>query len=236
MSSESNSTHNNSFGELLKGWILKGYKNIRAFERVSDIPYPSLQNYIRGNRNPSVEVLFKLQSMGFDAFNAAGRQDFLEESKRQISKEKKLEAADAFAEELASIDDLFRFVRLLDVRASAGQGTVVHSEDEEDQYAFNKRWLRMKGLTNVELSVIHVSGDSMEPILGDSDVILIRHNCELVHGKIFVINHGGEIFVKRTKLTKAGWLMCSDNPKYDPILMDESTAKIGMVVASMRDI
>ena len=256
----------NRFAEDLRAWISSNYKSIKDFERASGIPYQSLMNYTRGVRSPSVEVLFKLRELGFDGFESSGKEYLLnltrshelkdcESFSKYVSGEgfpfldKKIitrtkgEATQVPSTSVSAStigygkgNDLFAYVRVMDVSASAGQGSVVYSEDEEDQYAFNKRWLRMKGLTNAELSVIHVSGDSMEPVLGDSDVILVRHNCELVHGKIFVINHGGEIFVKRTKLTKAGWLMCSENPKYDPILIDENSAVIGLVVSSMRDI
>ena len=239
----------NAFGDALRAWVSSNYKSIKDFERASGIPYQSLMNYTRGARSPSVEVLFKLRELGFDGFQSSGKEYLLKMTRSHgIGKNSHHSNSLSLNFPVTELpikedqpkakvsDSLFSYVRLMDVRASAGQGSVVHSEDEEDQYAFNKRWLRMKGLTNAELSVIHVSGDSMEPVLGDSDVILVRHNCELVHGKIFVINHSGEIFVKRTKLTKAGWLMCSENPKYDPILIDENSAVIGLVVSSMRDI
>ena len=63
-----------------------------------------------------------------------------------------------------------------DVEAAAGSGgAFVDQEVGTGYYAFGRLWLRRRGLIVGKLSVISVTGDSMEPDLREGDLVLIDH-------------------------------------------------------------
>ena len=69
-----------------------------------------------------------------------------------------------------------------------------------------------------EYIALRIRGDSMEPSLINNDVIIIKLTDDVDSGKIgvFMID-GGEATCKRIKKTPSGVMLCSTNPKYDPM-------------------
>ena len=112
----------------------------------------------------------------------------------------------------------FTHVDHYDVRASAGGGAVVESENIRGTIAFRTDWLREEGLDPKRLNVISVMGDSMEPSLADGDIILIdRRESKPRPGGIYVLNYEGNLLVKRLQpLLNGGFKIISDNPRYEP--------------------
>lgn len=112
----------------------------------------------------------------------------------------------------------FVLVPRYEVQASAGGGTVVGSELIVDYLAFRKDWVSRIGLSNHRLALIEVHGDSMEPTLKNSDLVLVdlRTPEDPVDG-IYVIQHRGNLFVKRLQYCINGDVSIrSDNPAYMP--------------------
>ena len=107
----------------------------------------------------------------------------------------------------------------LDVRASAGPGSVVTSERHVGSYVFDRQWLRNVGQPNADdLSIIKVSGDSMQPTLVDGDDILIRRipGSTVVSDGIYVLDRDDALIVKRLGVNPSSGLLTisSDNPAY----------------------
>ncbi|MEH0741174.1 helix-turn-helix domain-containing protein [Vibrio cholerae] len=88
---------------------------------------------------------------------------------------------------------------LSDVRLSAGNGFVCDIEhDSGFRLRFAKSTLKRYGVTESDAVCVSVTGNSMEPVLPDGSTVGI--NCgdtELVDGKIYAINHSGELFIKK---------------------------------------
>lgn len=131
----------------------------------------------------------------------------------------------------------FVLVPRYDVRASAGHGEMVHSEQIVDHLAFRKSWVRSElGCTENDLALITVKGDSMEPTLSQNDLILIDMSKNLISDNaVYVLQYDGSLWVKRIQRKINGSVIIkSDNPEYEIEELDEEQARslkvLGMVV------
>ena len=65
-------------------------------------------------------------------------------------------------------------IPVLDVEASAGHGALAGNEAKAGQFGFDDKWLRkLTQAKPTNLSIIKVTGDSMEPTLHDGDEVLV---------------------------------------------------------------
>jgi len=129
------------------------------------------------------------------------------------------------------------FIPRYDVRAGAGGGQPVLSEEVGGFLAFRQDWIRQKLRRNpTHLAVIEAYGDSMTPTISDGDIMLVDMSEDRVRGSaIYVVLAGNEAVVKRVELKLDGSLLVkSDNPSYDPIVFPRDEADelriIGKVV------
>jgi len=125
-----------------------------------------------------------------------------------------------------------------DLKVSAGNGNYIEHENPVAKFEFSEDWLRSQSLFNKTLSIVQVTGDSMEPTLFDGDLILIRHN-EVDDG-ICVIRINDRILVKRVQhdFIDGSYQISSDNPHYKPSVVSKSFdgdfAVIGQVVRVLQ--
>lgn len=132
----------------------------------------------------------------------------------------------------------FVFVQQMIGSISAGGGTV--PEDTADVcVAFRKDWMRRKGSPD-KMSLIKVSGDSMEPTLLSGDLVLVDHsrNSIAAQGGIYAIAIDDEIMIKRVQpVYPDKLLVISDNKQYAPYKMLTYDVKVnGKVVWFARDL
>ena len=66
---------------------------------------------------------------------------------------------------------------------------------------------------------LRCKGDSMEPILKDGDIVLIRTQPEVENGQIAAVNVNGETTLKRVYFRGDGLHLIADNPGYQPIFI-----------------
>jgi phage repressor protein C with HTH and peptisase S24 domain len=114
------------------------------------------------------------------------------------------------------VDQKFSFIPRLEVRASAGGGAVTVHEQAIDLVAFRSDWLRRLGINPRHARTLFASGDSMEPTIGDGDLLLVDESIDRVvdHG-IYVVVYQEMVLVKRVQLRLDGTLvMMSDNRQY----------------------
>lgn len=110
-------------------------------------------------------------------------------------------------------------IPVLDVEASAGYGALAGSEAKAGQFGFDDKWLRK--LTHAKptnLSIIKVTGDSMEPTLHDGDEVLVDVSDEQskLRDGIYVLRMDGALNVKRVAIEPQGRKISvvSDNAAY----------------------
>ncbi|WP_158138686.1 LexA family transcriptional regulator [Vibrio metschnikovii] len=117
-------------------------------------------------------------------------------------------------------DDEVALPFLSEVKLSAGNGFISDIEhDNGFRLRFAKSTLRRYNVTPENAVCVAVYGNSMEPVLPDGSTVGINTGDKvLVDGKIFAINHNGELFIKRLyKLPGGGMRIYSFNElEYPP--------------------
>lgn len=131
---------------------------------------------------------------------------------------------------VSELKDLDNYIPLYS-RISAGIGVFT----EEAPVDF----ISIPGVRNVEtLFAVNVKGDSMEPTIKNSSIILCRKGVEVRNGEIgaFIVNE--ESYVKRLKVTGNYIALISDNPNYQPIYIGpgEEFSAVGKVLKVINDI
>lgn len=110
-------------------------------------------------------------------------------------------------------------IPILEVEASAGHGALAELEAKSAQFGFDEGWLRKLTASNAsKLSIIKVTGDSMEPTLNDGDEVMV----DLADGQarlrdgIYVLRMDDALNVKRVAIEPKGRQISvvSDNPSY----------------------
>ncbi|MFM2482767.1 S24 family peptidase [Celerinatantimonas sp. YJH-8] len=108
---------------------------------------------------------------------------------------------------------------LTDVNLSAGNGFVNEAEvDHGFRLRFAKSTLKRYQVEPENAVCVVVTGNSMEPVLPDGSTVGIDRGCQqLIDGKIFAINHNGELFIKKLyKLPGGGLRIFSFNEQEYP--------------------
>lgn len=137
----------------------------------------------------------------------------------------------------------FVFIPRYNVKVAAGHGYVVEDEKPRFTMAFRKYWIRLHLRTDPKsLSVVKVTGDSMEAVLFDGDNVLVDHSRNQPGNGLYVLRIGEELIVKRTQTLPGNHLLVSSaNEAYQPFelnLADETSGVeiIGKVVWFGRQI
>lgn len=104
-------------------------------------------------------------------------------------------------------------VQLLRISASAGPGSF-EVASSSDVLELPRQILEKAGVKAPTARVLTASGSSMEPTIGDGDLLLVdiaKDRRSPIEGRIYVLNVGDALFVKRLRRSTNGWMMISDN-------------------------
>lgn len=116
------------------------------------------------------------------------------------------------------------FVEMLDIEASAGPGT--YTDDyTASQKVFISNYEYYRNLSTEDpsrLRVLKIRGDSMEPILHDGQTCIVRLENTFTSSGIYVFSYGDTIYIKRLQRTAETIIAISENPKYQPFLIDST--------------
>lgn len=113
-------------------------------------------------------------------------------------------------------------VPMVEARLSAGNGSLITSDQVERSYAFREDFLRRKGKPQ-EMVLMRVMGDSMEPEIQDHDVVLIdQSKQDLYPGPIYALGFQDSIYLKRVDKLPESIILKSVNPAYPPIVIPMS--------------
>ncbi|MZH02439.1 MAG: transcriptional regulator [Nitrospinae bacterium] len=119
------------------------------------------------------------------------------------------------------------FVPKYDVQVSAGQGSLIHSEQIVSHLAFHENWIRQElGLDPNHIVLIQAVGDSMNPTFNAGALLLVNTKVnQIKNDSIYVINRDDELIVKRIQDLWNGQIKIkSDNPKYEPLIIQKTDA------------
>ena len=207
----------------------------------------SWQKYEKGSSLPGSEVLQALAKLSFNVnWILTGKGDMYRESlgiKEMNSALKNYNEHDDIplknTEPWRYEDDEFVFVPQVRGEISAGHGLVADNTIEI-KVAFRRDWIQRKGNPQ-DMSLIRVSGDSMEPTLLSGDLVLIDHGSQHIdpQGGIYAIAMDHEIMIKRVQVLyhKKVLKIISDNGRYEPMELGADQIKVnGKVIWYGREL
>ena len=120
-----------------------------------------------------------------------------------------------------------------DVRASAGRGELIHSEQIVDHIAFEREWFeREVGIPAAHAAVLEVRGDSMVPDLHDGELLIMDlSKNRFVDDAIYVIQYGNALRIKKVRVRLDGKIeIRSSNDAYAPEIVEPDDAASIVVV------
>lgn len=224
-------------GERIK--TIRGNMAREKFAPLTGISKTTLVNYETGLSSPTADYLNKLLEL-FPEYSPGW---VLAEYGPMKRDEQRRDPRDttpfyASAEEL---EGEFVMVPRYNVRASAGGGAVVSSEQVVDYLAFRTDWIKVSlGVPKESLALISVIGDSMEPTLTHGDLVLIDlRTTSFQDNGIYALSLNNALLVKRIQKKIGGTVIVkSDNPMYEPDVIGaeqmDALGIIGKVVWSGR--
>lgn len=223
----------------------KDRKRFAAEMGVSD---RTLSNYVRGINKPSENFLTLLRDrLGVDInWLLTGKNSdlyFLEYSQRQEEElETRRQEEEKFEKEFSTaIRKIARasgleehspeyrhelpkmaFLPRFDLQASAGAGSLVHSQEAHSLFAVDRDWLSRYVSRSANVGVIEAAGDSMAPTIRNRDLLLVdvREGAtvdDLMRGGVYVLTLDGGLVVKRLEIDGNHLVVISDNPAYPPV-------------------
>lgn len=208
-----------SFAARLR--VLIGPDSVRSFSREVGVGQTTVQKYLAGAM-PGLENLVTI------ARRKNVTMDWLATGEGPMHREQ----SDLDGGPVRYSPDLpseFRLVPRLDVRASAGAGTLVEYEEASEMLAFRGDWLRRRGINPLAAHVLTARGDSMEPTIRDGDILLVDTSIDrVVDNAIYVVAYDGRTLVKRVQMRLDGSVVLkSDNRD----LFDDEPVPAGEVSA-----
>jgi len=120
----------------------------------------------------------------------------------------------AFFDLSGQSDELPRLIRLYDIPVSAGAGNFLDDSSYE----------MIEAPSYVPIAVdfaLRVSGDSMEPLLKDSQVIWVKEQDVLDSGDIGIFTYSGDVYCKKLIADGRRAYLRSLNPAYEDIEIKE---------------
>jgi phage repressor protein C with HTH and peptisase S24 domain len=210
--------------------------SLKDFSSKTGIPYRTIQSYLSGINIPGGENLQKICaefSVNINWLLTGEGEPFLNKHKEP---EKPIVITSN--EEKPNYDD-FVFIPMVAGKISAGGG-LIPDNTIELRLAFRKDWVKRHGNPR-HMSLIRVSGDSMEPTLYSGDIVLVDHNKNYIdpNGGIYAVVLDDSILIKRLQVIYPSKKVhvISDNPKYEKLEVDiENIAINGKVIWFAREI
>lgn len=140
-----------------------------------------------------------------------GKSDLTEENKRILSEKFNLNLQSQMLDDCIEIDHIH-------INPSCGKGTAVLDEPEVTPVKLGTQLIQtiLKISDPKNLKTFKASGDSMESIIEDGDLLLVdTGRTDFANGGIFLLTINNDWFVKRLRKRLSGELdVISDNTKY----------------------
>lgn len=218
---DAEATYRSSFGDRL-GVLLELFANRTEAAAAAGVGVDQLARYVRGASQPPLDVMARLCEVRSVSL------DWLATGKGRMQPGELLALPDG--------EDAVR-VHLYEVRPSAGNSSVIWSEQSEATMIFSRGQLRRMNVRPDGAALLIAKGDSNAPAIEDGDMLLVdRLELEPTDAR-FVFRRGDAFFVKKLqRLANGNWLLKSDNPEYEPELLPADEAESIEIVARVRQV
>lgn len=204
--------------------------NYSEFARAVGVAQASLARWVKGEADPSRTNLVKVAEVAGVSLEwlATGKESYMQPSVEQIKEDSK-----NLLEDYVTMINSYSSINV-----SAGFGSFnegVTEADGEEPYSDNL--LQTLRVQPNNCAVFWANGDSMEPTIYDGDQMLVDLSKTEVQGsnKIYLVQNGDSVWVKRVRMEWDGVELISDNKsEYRPIRISAEEAQslqiIGQVV------
>ena len=221
---------NKELGKYLKdARNLKGL-SLREVNKLTDISYSHLNMIENGKRNVTPALLRNLANLYnldyIDLYEKAGYIDLIEDEKKDMLKK-------IGAIPLSDIDTVK--IPILG-KVKAGYDYLAQ-ENIIDYIAF-----KIDGSDKENYYALYVTGDSMEPLFDDGDIVIVHKQDDFKNGdNCVVLINGNEATIKKVYKGTTGIKLQAVNPYYPPKIFTEEEIKdlpvkvIGVVEKSIRN-
>lgn len=136
-----------------------------------------------------------------------------------------------------SASDIIEFERLLFKSPSIKEFLIYDFEEnyyvssdkpldrQKQQYSLgnNEKFIMFSSLLNLDegqITFVRVEGDSMvNANINDGDIVVVKNSDSANSGDIIVANVNGNYYIKRYFVVEEQLWLCSENSKYEPILI-----------------
>ncbi|GHV01054.1 transcriptional regulator [Campylobacterota bacterium] len=146
---------------------------------------------------------------------------------------------DQSAASLVENTEKYSFVRYFsEAKLSAGGGAFDLGEEYEVAQ-LPSLIANALGITDGEVDIVAVEGDSMEPTLSNGDLMAIsRKEQKIKDGGIYALATPHGLFIKRVQREASGFIsLMSDNPDYEPIRIGADEARIiGVAIGAIKKV
>lgn len=239
----------NTIGDRIEH--IRGTVPQREFAKMVGVGISSYQNYIQNRREPPADLLRALAGLGWNptwVLTGEGEQKLAgmdQEADGQAAQSARTSHIPSDAPAVKRRPDApqpsdmseYALVPHLSVRAAAGAGQVVESEQIVAWMAFRRTYLQMLGVPAKSACLVRVRGDSMEPDLRDGDTVLVDTSDVVVRdrARIYVLRYQGspELVVKSVKRNADGAWDVVGGPHW-PRATIEADADKPLVVGRVR--
>lgn len=119
-------------------------------------------------------------------------------------------------------------VPIVDVQASAGMGII---NENELMIGTTEIGLEFKNYWGLDVVIIKISGDSMEPTIAKNSWILVKKSDYLKSEGIFIFLQDNELRCKRIQKKGSGEIIVkSDNPLYETEIYPKGSTQLGDLI------
>ncbi|MCF7557777.1 XRE family transcriptional regulator [Pseudomonas petrae] len=155
-------------------------------------------NYEAGSREPTlgdIEIIAKALGLSYaDVLIGTSRT----KQAYQIDSNAELVGPfDVWDDDTPLDDDEVYVPFLKEVELSAGSGRTAVEQSNKKKLRFGKLTLRRQGVQPSDAVCVTVSGNSMEPVLPNGSTVGVDQGAvNIIDGKMYALNHGGQLRVK----------------------------------------
>lgn len=209
--------------------VVSMFNNLEEAAKIADVSEISLRRYISGSIQAPFEPLVKLAIAKHVSLN------WLFTGKKENPE--KTTVIQAFEQAKEVMEEVSMIVAYPSINVSAGFGSFnegITKPDGQEPYADSL--LQKLGVKADNCGVFWANGTSMEPTICDGDQMLVDFSKKEARGddKIYLIQNGESVWVKRVRREWDYIELISDNESYRPIRITEEDAQnlqiIGQVV------
>lgn len=230
--------YDEKFSERMKEIAKNSFKsNYSEFARAVGVAQASLARWVKGEADPSRSNLVKIAEVTGVSIEwlATGK---IQEEKTTAEKPAGSLVSRAFEKMQELLDEGVSMVDCYSsINVSAGFGSFNEGATEADgQEPYSDSLLCSLGVKAEKCAVFWANGNSMLPTINDGDQMLVDLSRKEIQGdRIYLVQNGESVWVKRVKMEWDGISLISDNKEeYPPISIKSSEAQdlqiIGQVV------